>query len=442
MCKIDPETVELMETRAPKMSTEDREFVIRNFEDGAIFPGVPDGSTRRRLLRNALSVDGMIPSMKTFHEDTLYMEYSLQAIKILIDSVTSQVRETLRNMWRGSGKTHLVLEYEDGVTKESDVQMDEESLFQTSYLQLWIFAMRNFPKLTYLSSKRDSKNKVAIPGPDPHFQFAFASTAKALGFESNSITALLSMDPLHAHARDMLSKAKPPSQFEYDCEYYAEAHADLLRQIQTRKLPPVEDKFPVWTLATSDILVGRRAGRPYDETLKKLAPHLFLHNICQTPKPQRYVTDLYVIRECIHRFFDIPTIPSKLLSPQYWIRIKRRPIIRNATLNPTECETAQLISSSDRESAVTERLLWRIERKLKKARTRVDTLISSQAIRLALQPIFVSSDSETICASEDLSVPYLVRAEDELKDLSASILTLTSLLNQYETVCIPAVQYL
>ncbi|KFY66254.1 hypothetical protein V496_02131 [Pseudogymnoascus sp. VKM F-4515 (FW-2607)] len=260
MCKIDPETVELMETRAPKISTEDREFIIHNFQNGAIFAGVPDRSTRRRLLRNALSVDGMIPSIKTFHEDTIYMEFSLQAIKILIDSMKSQVRETLRDMWRGSGKIHLVLEYEDGVTKETDVQMDQESLFQTSYLQLWMFAMRNFPKLTYLSSKRNRKNKVAIHGPDPHFLFAFASTAKALGFESSSITGLLSMNPLHAHARDMLTKAKPPSQFEYDFDHHTEAHADLLRQIQTRKLPPAEDPPPFWTTATSDILLRQRKG--------------------------------------------------------------------------------------------------------------------------------------------------------------------------------------
>jgi hypothetical protein len=119
MCKIDPETVELMETRAPKMSTEDREFIIRNFQVGVIFADVPDGSTRIRLLRNVLSIDGMIPSIKTFHEDTIYMEFSLQAIKLLIDSMKSQVRETLRDMWRGSGKMHLVLEYEDGVIKET-----------------------------------------------------------------------------------------------------------------------------------------------------------------------------------------------------------------------------------------------------------------------------------------------------------------------------------
>jgi hypothetical protein len=170
--------------------------------------------------------------------------------------------------------------------------MDEENLFQTSYVQLWIFTMRNFLKLTYLSSKRDSRNKVAIHGPDPHFLFAFASTAKALGFESSSIDCLLGMDPLHAHARDMLLKAKPPSQFKYDFERHTEAHADLLRQIQTRKLPPAENPPPAWTTATSDILVGRRVGRPYNETLKKLAPHLFLHNICQTPRSQKYVTDL------------------------------------------------------------------------------------------------------------------------------------------------------
>jgi uncharacterized protein YlxP (DUF503 family) len=169
--------------------------------------------------------------------------------------------------------------------------------------------------------------------------------------------------------------------------------------------------------------------------LKKLAPHLFLHNICRTPRSQKYVTDLYIIRECIHRFLYIPPIPSKLLSPHYWIRIKKRATIRNATLKLTECETARRISSLDTERAVIERLLWRLGRNLKVAQTRVDTLISSQAIRLGLKLIYASSDSETMCADEDLlSVSSLAKAEDKSRDLNVSILTLTSLLSQHETV--------
>jgi hypothetical protein len=119
------------------------------------------------------------------------------------------------------------------------------------------------------------------------------------------------------------------------------------------------------------------------------------------------------------------------------MRIKQRATVRNATLRRTECEAAPSIGRLDTGRA--ERLLWRIGRKLKKARTRVDTLISSQALRLGLQPIYASSNSDTVCADEDLlSLPSLAEAEDELRDLNVSILTpplyLQSLVSTKESV--------
>jgi hypothetical protein len=83
--KIDPATVKLIEAKAPMVSFADKEDIVRGFQDGTIFCQVGEGATRTRLQQNVLAVNGMITSIRTFLADTLYLEDSHIAIKVLID---------------------------------------------------------------------------------------------------------------------------------------------------------------------------------------------------------------------------------------------------------------------------------------------------------------------------------------------------------------------
>lgn len=152
--KIDAAKVGLVEARAPTVSLADRDDIVRGFQGGNIFRQVREGMTRTQLQQNVLAVNGMIPSIRT----TLYLEHSLLAMKVLINPSRCQTREALQHMWRGFPMGRAVLEYADGMMEMANVSMEEQDNFQLAYIQLWMFSMRNYPRLTNLVPKTDSKH--------------------------------------------------------------------------------------------------------------------------------------------------------------------------------------------------------------------------------------------------------------------------------------------
>lgn len=313
--KIDKDTVDIIEARAPMVSLADKEDIVQGFRDGTIFCQVVEGAARTRLQQNVLAVNGMIPSIKTFFADTLYLEEIRLALKVLIDPTTNQTREALRRMWRGSHQgNHVVLEYADGLREAANVSIEEEGQFQVAYIQLWMFAMRNYPRLTKLFPKTDGKHKVSSTGPDPEWQRKFAAFAKVLGFRSKAIIRLLEEDPDFVNVRDMLSKTRPPNRFVYDIQSETHSHCELLRRIQETQTELVWDTTPVWTTEASKIKKNRRYGRSFERALEECKPYFFLHNMIRVPPPSsgRYFTDLFVKRSMLQFFFQIPDLSVDL----------------------------------------------------------------------------------------------------------------------------------
>ncbi|KAH6661855.1 hypothetical protein B0J14DRAFT_571394 [Halenospora varia] len=258
------------------------EYILEQFENNSIFPHVYDEVTRARLQQNVLSIGGTIPSIRTFTEDTLWLEDSLAAVKKLIDPGKLQLRDALRHAWRGFERNSVVFEYADGLTKKVSVMMDKESQFKVASTQLWMFAMRNYPRLTSLCPKTDGKYKVAVVGPDPKCLQDFARTAADLGFESTLISALLRGGPTRIYIREMLTKARSREEFDYDIERQGQAHYKLLQEIHSLDARSGQSPPPLWTTTATDVKVDRRYGRLYDGALKECAPYFFL--ICQDPE--------------------------------------------------------------------------------------------------------------------------------------------------------------
>jgi Protein of unknown function (DUF3723) len=82
---IDANTVYLLKGKALATLSTDKEFILQQFEDKTIFPYVCEEVTRAQLLRNILLISAMIPLIRTFSEDTLWLKDSVVAIKVLID---------------------------------------------------------------------------------------------------------------------------------------------------------------------------------------------------------------------------------------------------------------------------------------------------------------------------------------------------------------------
>lgn len=306
--RIDANTVDILEARAPATSSADKEYILEQFENKSIFSHVHDEVTRARLQQNVLSIGGTIPSIRTFTEDTLWLEDSLAAMKKLIDPGKLQLRDALRHAWRGFERNSVVLEYADGLTKKAAIMIDEESQFEVASTQLWMIMMRNYPRLTSLCPKTDGKYKVAVVGPDPKCLQESARTAADLGFESTLISALLRGDPTHIYIREMLTKARSREKFDYDIERQGQAHYELLQEIHSLERRSSQSPPPLWTTTATDIKVDRRYGRPYDGALKECAPYFFLHYICQDPERGRFMTNLCVKRGIAQLFFRMPRL--------------------------------------------------------------------------------------------------------------------------------------
>ncbi|PYH50100.1 uncharacterized protein BO96DRAFT_379963 [Aspergillus niger CBS 101883] len=70
---LDAESVRLLQGRSPVWSTADHDFIRRLLSVGVLFPGVTDPERRTLLARRLLSVTTIIPSLRTFMEDTKYL---------------------------------------------------------------------------------------------------------------------------------------------------------------------------------------------------------------------------------------------------------------------------------------------------------------------------------------------------------------------------------
>ncbi|KAF1959366.1 hypothetical protein CC80DRAFT_545738 [Byssothecium circinans] len=83
---FDLKTVRNLALRCPQ-SKSDALFIRKSMEDGELFHGFTDPASRRQILNNILSINIIIPSLKTFHEN---MKYFAIGAKILRQHILSE----------------------------------------------------------------------------------------------------------------------------------------------------------------------------------------------------------------------------------------------------------------------------------------------------------------------------------------------------------------
>jgi hypothetical protein len=131
LCTIDKSVVETVELRVPAISLKDKQFL--------------DGSLERLnpiVYFHAQQATDQIPSLGTLFADLKYLQPLAMSMKILIDSdaMKSSIFSSFEHMFQG--------EPED---------------FDRSYQELWLFAMRNFPKMVSTPPPKSPKTTTAHP---------------------------------------------------------------------------------------------------------------------------------------------------------------------------------------------------------------------------------------------------------------------------------------
>ena len=328
--EFDPQTIELLESRAPGRSYQDRKHVKLHMKNKMLFLAVQDDLTRERLERKILSIEELIPSLTTYSRDTMHLHEIFKVLKLLLDPEALRalkrskgpdlhsVTSALQDIWLGSRVSNVVHleDKEDGNIVKLTLKSGEFDCFQVQLQSLILFAMRNYTSLINVSAKTaPGHKKASITEPNPRCLYLFSKTARALGFCSDQIDVLLQIDYIRQLLEQFLEKAAPREHWLYDFK----AAVDRLYVEFQHIIMEKRNQYSSESHNDTEVRLHDRCGRPLDEDLTQANNNLFLINIATEAGLQgRGVTSSFVRREFFRRFWN----PPQLIEGQFSLEVE------------------------------------------------------------------------------------------------------------------------
>ncbi|RDK41736.1 hypothetical protein M752DRAFT_302313 [Aspergillus phoenicis ATCC 13157] len=177
---LDAESVRLLQGRSPVWSTTDHDFIRRLLSVGVLFPGVTDPEGRALLARRLLSVATIIPSLRTFMEDTKYLLPCALALRRLIPDAPGDTIQACLWHYYSAPEPHTT---------------NGRVAFLHAYRRLWLFTMRCFPHLVSIMPLRDRRGAARrvhrSREKSKRCWTALAHLAWSQGFRTPKIAAIL-----------------------------------------------------------------------------------------------------------------------------------------------------------------------------------------------------------------------------------------------------------
>ncbi|KAK1980494.1 hypothetical protein LZ30DRAFT_594656, partial [Colletotrichum cereale] len=181
---VDVPTVRCLALRCPS-SKIDAAFIEKKMESRELFRGVIDAASRRRILENILSIDIIIPSLKTFHENMKYFAIGAKIIRQHImpeEHDPKSALQTLPQRLPWSQPSKPTIEAANGKLvqlQDLDSGLALKALFQV--------ALTSFPYLSNDRPKQDVRGEAVAAGIDAGFVYSLKRRARRLGFSSPKI---------------------------------------------------------------------------------------------------------------------------------------------------------------------------------------------------------------------------------------------------------------
>ena len=253
-------TVELLEMRAPSVSTVDRREIENLMREGVLFPAITDPALRSHVEQSILRAKGLIYSVRCLCENMKYLAIAVSIIRshLKIDLPPGlSFYQAVGNIW--SKPPGCLIEWAefDFRTAPCAPSLD------VSFLSLFLSALRRFWQLQDAHGPR-CEGKPLKPSVDPEFKARFLYQAKQFGFgipEGQRVATLP------------------------EIEHYLEEEA---------KKPPVD--------VAQESSRERRWGRPYESSAHYLASHLFLPELVRRDEQGLYPNTLFIQRDFLYRF--------------------------------------------------------------------------------------------------------------------------------------------
>ncbi|KAL5335653.1 hypothetical protein BJX70DRAFT_390567 [Aspergillus crustosus] len=301
MLKIDPYTVERLQGMAPGVSAKDTRIVKGLVLSGELFSKFTS-SERKAVWRRLKRSQRIIPSLHTFFLDMWYLEACANCMKRL--AVPCERYPSIKSAFLGifkpdaSNSECLIQTSETRFRQHPHSQANHAEL---GYRQLWLYAMRHYPKIPKESK---SDNLVAKPGcekADEAILHGMAILAQRLGFDSPQIRNLAQQSPDRQMARDILLKARKPENYQY--------HDDIFESLVTRICDCFSEAIPLDRQHSPEIVMSREAvakgryGLPHDNAQKQDSQFLFLDELHADGQPNSGKVTTFFVRRHVYLIF-------------------------------------------------------------------------------------------------------------------------------------------
>lgn len=196
------ETVRTLEGRAPYACAEDRELIEEAFQSGKIYARIVNPEKRALILERVLGYRGIIPSMRSLHENLKYFAIAVRIIRELLlphefrsrrNGLPSRRRRRLTSEGDPlpSLSNALRQRWNEQATPFIEVSEGEfwpalgKPSFQGVYIQLFLAALRQFPYLNDQWGPRIDQGEEVAPATDPVFTWLFCRRAHLLGIQGS-----------------------------------------------------------------------------------------------------------------------------------------------------------------------------------------------------------------------------------------------------------------
>lgn len=251
---LDEDTVLQLQYRSLKWSIRDRKFIQRAFKKGIIFRKISSEKIRDDLMKNVLSIPGVVPSIATFHANMKYITIGAKILEKYIEiKPTNQRLQRRHSITRSKSslydnlKTHWTSDRKSlQLSQEKFVQIrDTPNASKLCFLQLLMAALRYFPHLSSESPLLDKGGRWVGITPDENFQALLCTTAWNLGYDNEKIRRQADREPLSLRYKsvprlEIWRGGKPPFQV-----FELLADASFLPQLYSASLQDVDFPSPL-----------------------------------------------------------------------------------------------------------------------------------------------------------------------------------------------------
>ena len=305
--QLDSFTVQYLEGRCPRSSSEDLTIVEKQFTRGKLFSSPSFNAYRSDIFRRVRTVRYPIPSIHTFLEDTKYLEPCTRIMKTLLDGkFKGSIRQAFDS--QHSGQSVYPEQIDETTTVQRTVESGIEARWR-SYRQLWLFSFRHFPEITGQAPRKNvQRPKPVTNGIDYTWWSSMAALASNCGYTRVSNTF---RDADETMAREFLRLVRPPPLYQSDDTGF-DVHIgriyDALKMVRPRQIviepPSISSDF---FDCGSDI--SSRYGRPFEKAFQDDACHLFMRFVYDDrldSGQKRFLTNFGVKRHIFRSFFGSP----------------------------------------------------------------------------------------------------------------------------------------